>query len=119
MELTGILSVKYDTMQVSESFKKREFVLQVINERNREYDDFIKIQLTQDKCAIIEDCNLGDELKCSINIRGRKWEKDGKVSYFNTIESWRIEKLGSQSQQPNHQFNEEPPSGDDVDELPF
>ena len=30
----------------------------------------------------------------NFNIRGRKWEKDGKVNYFSNLEAWRIEKVG-------------------------
>ena len=45
-ELTGNLIVKDDEQAISASFKKREFVIEVINERNSDWNDYIKFQLT-------------------------------------------------------------------------
>ena len=41
--------------------------------------------------------NVNEEVKISFNIRGRKWEKDGKVSYFTNLEAWRIEKVANEN----------------------
>lgn len=88
MEITGTIKVKGETAQVSEKFKKRDFVITT----EGEYPQHISLQLAQDKCGLIEKYKEGDEIKCHINLRGREWvDKDGKVKYFNTIDCWKIE----------------------------
>ncbi|HYW96623.1 MAG TPA: DUF3127 domain-containing protein [Bacteroidales bacterium] len=97
-EITGTLIEKYETTEISSKFKKREFVLEKKENSNGfEFTDYIKFQLTQDKCALLDSYNPGQELKVNFNLRGRKWEKDGKVSYFTNLEAWKIESLASGS----------------------
>ena len=38
-----------------------------------------------------------ENIKVYFNIRGRKWENNGQVSYFTNLEGWRIEKLTQQT----------------------
>jgi hypothetical protein len=95
MDITGILKVKMDAMQVSEKFKKREFVL---TDNSSQYPQHISFQLTQDKCGLLDQYKVGDELKVHFNLRGREWTSPkGEVKYFNTLEAWRIEGGGSGS----------------------
>ena len=92
LQTAGKLVVKHDTHQVSEKFKKREFVIEIVEEINgKEYSNFAKFQLTQNKCEIIDRFNVGDSLNVSFNIKGNKWERDGKVNYITNLEAWRIE----------------------------
>jgi len=117
-EIEGCLKVKDETVNINESFKKREFVIEVINERNTDWNDFVKFQLTQDKCELLSPINLGDTIKVSFNIRGRKWEKDGKVNYFSNLEAWRIESVVQQ--EPSNDVATPPaPGPDETDNLPF
>lgn len=121
-EISGKLLVKEDTQAISASFKKREFVIEVENERNPEWNDFVKFQSTQDRCNLLDQFNLGDQIKVSFNVRGRKWEKNGQVSYFTNLEAWRIEAetITPAATDGPVPFNETeiPPAGDDSD-LPF
>lgn len=122
-EIAGKLIVKDDTQEVSASFKKREFVIEVENERNSDWNDFIKFQSTQDRCSILDKYNLGDTINVSFNIKGRKWEKNGQVSYFSNLEAWRIEAVANNAPAAgggSAPFAETtiPPAGDDSD-LPF
>ncbi len=130
-EVTGKLIEKYDVTQISDKFKKREFVIEKKeNSGGFEFVDFIKFQLTQDKCSVLDPFNPGDDLKVSFNLRGRKWEKAGTISYFTNLEAWRIEKLNSESSvDPSSSFqNNEAPlpekedfssSDKEFDDLPF
>ena len=60
LEVTGKLAVKYDTQQVKESFKKREFVLDITEEINGNvYTNFAKFQVVQNKCEILDRFNEG------------------------------------------------------------
>ena len=90
-ELTGKLIEKFDTQEISEKFKKREFVIEFQDNPNLSFSESIKFQLTQDRCNLMDSYQVGQDLKVSFNLRGRRWEKDGKVSYFTNLEAWRIE----------------------------
>jgi len=117
-EITGTLKVKLDTNKVSDRFQKRDFVL--TTEANTPYPQTLIVQVTQDKCSLLDQFNVGDELKVQINIRGKEWTNpQGEVKYFVTLEAWRLEKIGSAP--GNNQ--QAAPSGsapaDDDDQLPF
>lgn len=91
MKITGTLKVKKDTIQVSEQFSKREFVLTVVDGA---FSNDILIQLTKDKVTLINDINIGDMLEVDVNLKGKEWiSPSDEVKYFNTIECWKITKL--------------------------
>ncbi|KAA9327459.1 DUF3127 domain-containing protein [Hymenobacter busanensis] len=87
-EATGRLHDIMDEQQVSEKFRKREFVLEVID---GQYPEHIKFQLVQDKTALIDQYKVGDEVKVQFNLRGRGFNKNGQMLYFTNLEAWRIE----------------------------
>ena len=130
MEVTGILKVKSDVNVVSERFKKRDFVLTV--EPGSPYPQHVTFQLVQDKVNMLDNFNVGDEIKVLFNLKGREWTSpQGEIKYFNTIDAWRMEKVGSaqtQSQTSNtsntagNTENTNPPvftSTSADDDLPF
>ena len=125
-ELTGKLVAKYDTVQRTETFKTREFAVEKTEDINgRTITNYAKFQCVQDKTTIIDRVNIGDEIKVYFNIKGSKWEKDGKVNYITNLDAWRIEQLLSTSTKtPDNDFLEplDTFSGtapDAVDDLPF
>src|SRR5678815_1524522 len=125
-EITGKLITKYDIVQRKETFKTREFVVEKSEEINgRTIVNYIKFQCVQDRTTIIDRVNTGDEIKVYFNIKGSRWEKDGKVNYITNLDAWRIEQLLSTStKSPDNDFLEplDTFSGtapDAVDDLPF
>jgi hypothetical protein len=90
MQLQGKLKSKSQTQQVSDKFKKREFVL--TTDFDGTYPQHILIQTTQDKCSLLDSFNEGDLLTVDINIKGREWNGSDGVKYFNSIEAWKITK---------------------------
>lgn len=134
-EINGRLAEKFEIQKVSDRFQKREFVLEIKSTGNTgyEYVDFIKFQATQDRCSLLDQFNVDDTVKVSFNLRGRKWEKDGQVSYFTNLEAWRIEKVQDQNASPEFStpstdslpdqdapFPSQPPENDSgFDDLPF
>jgi len=97
-EINGKLYEKFETVAVSEKFRKREFVIEKTESASfGDITDYLKFQLTQDRCDQLDRYNINEEIKISFNIRGRKWEKDGKVSYFSNLEAWRIEKVATEA----------------------
>lgn len=123
-EITGKVIEIYNTIQVNDRFKKREFVIEKTESNNgMEFTDNIKFQLTQDRCNLADNISLNEEVKVSFNIRGNKWERDGKVNYFTNLDAWRIEKtqnLGSEGSgmTPPPSLDDIPPENDN-DDLPF
>jgi hypothetical protein len=122
-ELSGKLIEKYDIIQVSDTFKKREFVIEhTDNSSGKDYTDLIKFQLTRERCALIDRFNINDEIKVSFNIRGKRWVKDDRVSYFINLEAWKIEKITISSEEPPLPpplMEEEAPPLEEFDDLPF
>lgn len=120
-EMEGRLVVKYPTSNVSATFRKREFVIEH-TERNgdREFTDYIRFQLTQDRCDVLDRFREGQEIKVSFSLRGRKYEKDGELKYFTNIEAWRIdEKQASATAAPAVPDDYDLPPAGEEDDLPF
>jgi hypothetical protein len=139
-DVTGRLHEIFDEQQVSEKFRKREFVLEV---QDGQYPEQIKFQLVQDKTALIDPYKMGDEVKVTFNLRGRGFNKNGQMLYFTNLEAWRIEpatggapagggsssygqqqpaaRPAAQNQNPNlrAQPTAQPIAGDDDNDLPF
>ena len=135
-EASGRIVEIFDTQRISDKFQKREFVLEMKETSNSgfEFVEMVKFQTVQDKCSLLDSFNVGDMVKVSFNLRGRRWEKDGRVSYFTNLDAWRIENVQStnepsttdpvqdQSMPPGTDSfpTEEPPSSDPgFDDLPF
>lgn len=122
-ELSGKLIEKQDTVQVSDTFKKREFVIEHIDNSNgKEFVDLIKFQLTRERCALIDRFDVNDEIKVAFNIRGKRWVKDDRVSYFTNLEAWKIEKIAGPSEEPPPpppMMEEKAPPFEEPDDLPF
>lgn len=91
-KLTGTVKVVNDTVQVSDKFSKREFV---VTDSSSMYPQDILFQLTQDKCSLLDAVSVNDNVEVSFNIRGREWvSPQGEVRYFNSLDAWRVEKVG-------------------------
>lgn len=127
-ELTGKLVAKYDTVQRTETFKTREFAVEKTEDiGGRTITNYVKFQSVQDKTSIIDKVNIGDEIKVSFNIKGSKWEKDGKVNYITNLDAWRIEQVlpahtdkgvtDNEYIEPLDTFSATSP--DTIDDLPF
>ncbi len=126
-ELIGKLVAKFDTVQRTETFKTREFVVEKTEEiSGRSIVNFVKFQCVQDKTSMVDRVNLGDNIKVYFNIKGTKWEKDGKTNYITNLDAWRLEQLLQSSgtasidndyMEPLDTFSATAP--DAVDDLPF
>ncbi|ADQ18053.1 hypothetical protein Lbys_2377 [Leadbetterella byssophila DSM 17132] len=119
MEVTGSIKVINPEQQVSPSFKKRELVVTTEDQ----YPQHILIEFTQGNTDLLNDYNVGDSVRVSINLRGREWvNPQGETRYFNSIQGWRIERVGgevsgaSASSMPSTPV---PSSLEGEDDLPF
>ena len=140
LEVTGKLIVKNPTQVVSDKFRKREFVMELAEDINgNTYTNYAKMQLVQNKCEIIDRFNEGDQIKVSFNIKGNRWEKDGRVNFITNLDAWRVEAASAGAGAPAGNYNAAPapsynnapapnnggggnyfnPSPENVDDLPF
>jgi len=92
MEIKGKVHEIGALQQVSETFKKRDLIIEYAE--NPTYPEFIRFEALQDKTALFDSLKQGDDIEVSFNLRGRPWtDKAGKTSYFNSLVVWRINAL--------------------------
>jgi len=124
-EITGKVIDISPVNQVSDKFKKREFVIEKKETGGAAvFIDYIKFQLIQDKCELINESFLNEDVKIWFNLKGNKWERDGKINYFTNLDAWKIEKASSAGREQNapaHNTTLEdiPPENDELSDLPF
>ncbi len=120
-EVTGRLHEIYPEQQVTEKFRKREFVLEI---DDNSYTQFIKFQATQDRCSLLDSHDKGDTVKVSFNLSGRPFtNREGQQVYFTNLVAWKMEKLSGGGNTVSPHAGYEVPSlphpADDPDDLPF
>ena len=123
-EITGKVIDISPVNQVSDKFKKREFVIEKKETGGSAvFIDYIKFQLIQDKCDLINESYLNEDVKIWFNLKGNKWERDGKINYFTNLDAWKIEKSSPQTREqniPSHTTLEDiPPEIEELSDLPF
>ncbi len=125
MQIQGKIHATFDAAQVTERFRKREFVLEL--EGASRYPQYVMFQLTGDRCEVLDGFSAGQEVKVEFSLRGREWTSPkGEIRYFNSLETWSVESVGAQgggadsgSGEGDSGFGEPPPPPSDDDEIPF
>lgn len=123
MEVTGKIKKIDETKTFgSNGFRKREVVVTT----NEQYPQMILIEFVQDKCDLLNNFNIDDAVKISINLRGREWiNPKGEAVYFNSVQGWRIERAQEEASStappvPAMETFEPSDNGDnEPDDLPF
>ena len=96
-DIQGKLYEAFEEQQISDKFKKREFVLEI---PDGSYTQHVKFQLTQDKCSLLDQYKNGDEIKVTFNLTGKPFTKNGQTMYFTNLQAWRIEAAGNNAGMP-------------------
>ena len=109
-EIEGLMHKIFDTEAKTESFQAREFVISI--EGN--YPQFVKFQLTQDRCGLVDSFNEGEKVKVYFDLRGREWQ--GR--YFTNLNAWKIEKGAVAPPSDFPEMDQAPPSGFDEFDSP-
>ncbi|MGI6340061.1 MAG: DUF3127 domain-containing protein [Bacteroidales bacterium] len=123
-EISGKVVDIFPVNQVSDKFRKREFVIEKKDAAGGTvFIDYIKFQLVQDKCDLINESFLSEEVRVSFNIKGNRWERDGKVNYFTNLDAWKIEKVSGLATErpasPGVTLEDFPQDNDELGDLPF
>ena len=95
MEITGKIKKIDETKTFGASgFRKREMVVTT----NEQYPQMLMVEFVQDKCDLLDSYQVGQDVKVSINLRGREWiNPEGKAVYFNSIQGWRVETVQAEA----------------------
>jgi len=120
MEVKGKVKVIGQPITVSAKYVKRELVVTT----DEQYPQSIMIEFGQDKCDLLNNLSIGQEVTIGINLGGREWvNPQGETKYFNSIKGWRIESLSSDpTPEPKQEFPPKQPDGkfpDNDNDLPF
>lgn len=123
MEIQGTIKLIDETKTYGNNgFRKRELVLTT----EEQYPQHILVEFVQDKTDLLNNFNPGQQVKISINLRGREWTNpQGETKYFNSIQGWRIESLQEETPgiSPTPPMEAFEPADDlseeEYDDLPF
>ena len=83
-EITGTLKHIGETQTFAKGFTKREFV---IGTRDDKYPQLVKLEVTKERCAELDDCEIGDTMEVQFDIRGNEY--NGK--YYVNLQAWKFE----------------------------
>lgn len=115
-ELTGKIKLIQDAKTFDSGFTKREMVV-IVDEGK--YPQEINIEFVQDKVALLDPLQPGQEVTVSFDIRGREY--NGR--YFNNLQGWRISTAGDGAttapQQQSPMSTSNAPDGFDDGDIPF
>ena len=90
---TGRIHTVFDAKQITERFRKREFVLEMGD--SPQYPQYVLFQLTGNRCEALDDFAKGDEVRVDFSLRGREWTSpQNEIRYFTSLNVWTLEKLG-------------------------
>jgi len=78
-------------------FKKRELVITT----NEQYPQPLLIEFIQEKCELLNDFKIDEDVTISIDLRGREWVSPaGEIKYINSFQGWKIENNSITPQTP-------------------
>ena len=120
MEIKGKVHEVAPTVQVTDSLKKRELIVEYVE--NPQYPEYLKFEAIQDRCNLLDNVKVGDDVEVFFNLRGRPWtDKTGKKTYFNSLVLWKINIMAGATAAAAPQYA--PPadisSAPEDDDLPF
>ena len=117
MEIIGKVHDVLRTQQITDSLKKRELIIEYIE--NPQYPEYLKFEAIQDKCDLLDNLKVGDNVEVFFNLRGRPWtDKEGKKTYFNSMHIWKVNRIAA-SNTPKYNPPADIGSGAEEDDLPF
>ena len=111
LAIEGKIIKIFDAVKVSETFTKRELII----ETDDRYPQTVKIDFTQNLTTILDDKKEGQTVKVYFNVRGRQWQD----KYFVSLNGWRIEVVKDIEFIPEPNVLESPEANAFNDELPF
>ena len=94
--LEGTILERFNTIQVTDTFRKREFVLKVTGAGDSR-DETIKFQCVQSNISLLDEVRVGNRVVVSFRVTGREWSKDSEKSYFNNLDCLDIDVIDGEN----------------------
>jgi len=89
MEIKGKIKKISETVQISDRFRKREFVVEYAS--NPDYPQPIQFEMVQDRCELLDPFEVGQQVEIFFDLRGREWTNpQGEVKFFNSLQAWKL-----------------------------
>ncbi|NQY03841.1 MAG: DUF3127 domain-containing protein [Halieaceae bacterium] len=109
-ELTGRIKLIQDAKTFDSGFTKREMVVTVEDGR---YPQDINLEFVQDKVALLDSLQTGQDVTVTFDIRGREY--NGR--YFNNLQGWKVAPASAAQEE----YAPPPPPPQDIpdDDIPF
>ena len=116
----GTLRAILDTDQVSDSFRKREFALEI---EDGKFPQTVKFQAVQDRTEMLDAFSVGQQVRVHFDLRGREYtrKRDGVTDWWVNLDCWRMEPLeeGAAAGTPEVSHSDTVSGGEFDDEIPF
>ena len=80
--IKGTLEAIFEVQIFASGFQKREFLVKT----NEQFSQIIKLELTKDKCAILDAFKQGQQVSVDFNLRGSEY--NGK--HYINLTAWRV-----------------------------
>lgn len=113
-EITGTVKTVLPKQVVSEKLTKQVLVIETKDDK---YPQVISLEAVNDRCKMLDNIGVGQDVNIHFNLNGREWTKDGKTSYFNTLSVWKVDVLGNSA--PIYAAPADISSKPEDDDLPF
>lgn len=118
MDIKGKVNEVSKTQQVTDALTKRELIVEYIE--NPQYPEYLKFEAINDRCNLLDNVKVGDDVEVFFNLRGRPWtDKTGKTSYFNSMQLWKVNVLTAGNNKPEKANYADVGDMGDIDDLPF
>lgn len=119
MTITGKLLQTTGIEQITDTFRKTNVIVQTEHDTN--YPQEVSVECHNDNIDKLKSCGAkaGDIVSIDINLRGRKYSKEGQPDrWFNTLVLWKISKVSDApaATPPPVDLSVKP---DDQSDLPF
>ena len=122
-EVMGTVHKIFDELQVTERFRKRDFVL-LIDDNG--YPQHIRFQVVQDRCQLLDTIREGQTVTVHFDLSGKEYIKPGEEPrYYTDLRAWKID-AGEERPAPAParqtaaaSSSTPPPPPIDDDDLPF
>ena len=115
-ELTGKIKIIQEAKTFDSGFTKREMVVVV---EDGKYPQEINLEFVQDKIALLDSLQVGQEVTVTFDIRGREY--NGR--YFNNLQGWKISTVGDEktftTQEPSSTTPNTGPADFNDTDIPF
>ena len=100
MEIKATIKKISETVQISERFRKREFVVEYAS--NPDYPQPLQFEMVQDRCELLDSFQEGQQVEISFDLRGREWTNpEGQVKYFNSLQAWKLVAKNNSAEPPS------------------